>query len=111
MRQVLGGAGMLTEWGQGCQFSSSGGDSTGECDPIMDLADSRLSSWIDWYWSGPLMDGTKLCLNSTAVAFPNSLFCLLFFFIIRMAAIGRGDRHLLPQLRALRGRHALADAL
>jgi hypothetical protein len=54
---VLGGAGMLTEWGQGCQFDGSGDESTGECDPIMDLADSRLTSWIDWYWTGQLMNG------------------------------------------------------
>ena len=46
---------MLTEWGQGCQFSDS--SSTGECDPVMDLADERLMSWIDWYWSSQLVDG------------------------------------------------------
>lgn len=45
---------MLTEWGQGCQLSQN---QTGECDPIMDLADSRLMSWIDWYWTGALLDG------------------------------------------------------
>ncbi len=47
---------MLTEWGQGCQFASNS-NNTGECDPVMDLADSRLISWIDWYWSGALLDG------------------------------------------------------
>ncbi len=45
---------MLTEWGQGCEFP---GSNIGECDPIMDLADSHLMSWIDWYWTGALMNG------------------------------------------------------
>ena len=47
---------MLTEWGQGCQFASDSSN-TGECDPVMDLADSRLISWIDWYWSEALLKG------------------------------------------------------
>jgi hypothetical protein len=53
--QVLGGASMLTEWGQGCEFPA--GTETGECDPVMDLADAHLFSWIDWYWTGALMNG------------------------------------------------------
>jgi hypothetical protein len=54
IHQVLGGAGMLTEWGQGCQFNHN---NTGECGPVMDLADSRLTSWIDWYWQEQLSPG------------------------------------------------------
>jgi hypothetical protein len=48
---------MLTEWGQGCQFNHN---NTGECGPVMDLADSRLVSWIDWYWQEQLSPGEPL---------------------------------------------------
>ena len=50
----LGGSAMLTEWGQGCE-PYNGND--GECDPIMNLADEHLVSWIEWYWTGHLMNG------------------------------------------------------
>lgn len=53
--KVLGGAAMLTEWGQGC--IGTGGGLTGECDPIMNLADEHLIGWTDWYWTGTLMNG------------------------------------------------------
>ena len=49
----LGGAAMLTEWGQGCSPTRN---DTGECDPIMDSADEYLTSWIDWYWQTDLLD-------------------------------------------------------
>lgn len=52
--QQLGGSAMLTEWGQGCE-PYNGND--GECQPIMNLADDHLLSWIEWYWSGRLMNG------------------------------------------------------
>jgi hypothetical protein len=48
---------MLTEWGQGCQFNHN---NTGECGPVMDLADSRLVSWVDWYWQEQLSPGEPL---------------------------------------------------
>jgi endoglycosylceramidase len=44
---------MMTEWGLGCDPTNGVID---ECDPIMDLADEYLTSWIDWWWTGPLMD-------------------------------------------------------
>jgi endoglycosylceramidase len=49
----LGGSAMMTEWGLGCDPTNGVID---ECDPIMDLADEYLTSWIDWWWTGPLMD-------------------------------------------------------
>lgn len=43
----LGGAMMLTEWGQGCDPASG---LVEECHAIMDLADSRLMSWQNWFF-------------------------------------------------------------
>ena len=49
----LGGAAMLTEWGQGCSPTRN---DTGECNPIMNAMDEYLTSWIDWYWQTDLLD-------------------------------------------------------
>lgn len=38
---------------QGCSPASG---LTDECNAIMDMADERLVSWIDWYWQGELMN-------------------------------------------------------
>lgn len=60
----LGGSTMLTEWGQGCDptFGHSA-----ECDPIMNLADEHLMSWIDWWWTGPLMNGWDATDDAIAI--------------------------------------------
>ena len=62
--RVLGGSVMLTEWGQGCD-PTNGADA--QCDPIMDMADERLVSWIDWYWTGPLMNGWDATDGAVAI--------------------------------------------
>jgi endoglycosylceramidase len=51
--RILGGSAMMTEWGLGCDPTYG---ITEECNPIMDLADEYLTSWIDWWWTGPLMN-------------------------------------------------------
>lgn len=51
--RILGGSAMMTEWGLGCDPTYG---ITDECNPIMDLADEYLMSWIDWWWTGPLMN-------------------------------------------------------
>jgi len=43
----LGGAAMLTEWGQGCDPNNG---LVEECAAIMDLADERFMSWAVWYF-------------------------------------------------------------
>ncbi len=45
--RMLGGAAMLTEWGQGCDPANG---LIEECNAIMDLADERLMSWASWYF-------------------------------------------------------------
>lgn len=54
--RLLGGSAMLTEWGQGCSPTNG---MTDECNAIMDMADERLVSWIDWYWIGEVMSWTQ----------------------------------------------------
>jgi endoglycosylceramidase len=47
----LGGATMLTEWGQGCGYDSDDPyNPQGECHAIMDLGDKFFVSWTDWYF-------------------------------------------------------------
>ena len=43
----VGGSMMLTEWGQGCDPASGLVD---ECNAIMNLADTYLTSWVSWYF-------------------------------------------------------------
>lgn len=62
--RILGGAAMMTEWGLGCDPTYG---ITDECDPIMDLADSHLMSWTDWWWTGPLMNGWHATPESIAI--------------------------------------------
>lgn len=62
--RVLGGSTMLTEWGQGCDPTYG---NSAECDPVMNLADEYLVSWIDWYWTGPLMNGWQATDESIAI--------------------------------------------
>ncbi len=62
----IGGAMMLTEWGQECNFNNDGVDSDplSECNQIMDLADRNLISWTDWYFGGNLNDYWNLSENA-----------------------------------------------
>jgi hypothetical protein len=62
----LGGAMMLTEWGQACDFDSAGVDidPQSECNQIMDGADRNLLSWTDWYFGGNLNDNWELSENA-----------------------------------------------
>lgn len=54
-----GGAAMLTEWGQACDFNNQDpSDPTTECNAIMDLADQHLFSWTDWYF-GERLEGSN----------------------------------------------------
>jgi endoglycosylceramidase len=43
----LGGAAMLTEWGQGCDPPNG---LVEECDAIMNLSDEHFTSWTSWYF-------------------------------------------------------------
>jgi len=61
----LGGSYMLTEWGQGCDPTTPEGSL--ECNAVMDLADSHLTSWIDWYW-GEHLEGSGFDATDEAVA-------------------------------------------
>ncbi len=47
----IGGATMLTEWGQGCNYDNENyNDKENECNVIMDLGDQWFVSWTDWYF-------------------------------------------------------------
>lgn len=50
----IGGAAMLTEWGQGCNFDAEGeaSNAQSECNAIMDLAERHQMGWMDWYFGG-----------------------------------------------------------
>jgi endoglycosylceramidase len=60
----LGGSTMMTEWGLGCDPTY---DIIEECNPIMDLADEYLTSWIDWWWTGPLMNNWNVQSEAIAI--------------------------------------------
>jgi endoglycosylceramidase len=62
--RTIGGATMLTEWGQGCNFNDgeTHSDINSECNQIMDQADKHLVSWTDWYF------GESLTYNSFEIS-------------------------------------------
>jgi endoglycosylceramidase len=54
-----GGAAMLTEWGQACDFNNQNpSDPDIECNQVMDLADKHLIGWTDWYF-GERLEGSN----------------------------------------------------
>ena len=70
----IGGATMLTEWGQGCNYDHDDPyNPEGECHAIMDLADKFLVSWTDWYFGEhlnqpgfPLTENARLIFSRTS---------------------------------------------
>jgi endoglycosylceramidase len=55
----LGGAAMLTEWGQACDYDNEDVyNDQGECNAIMAFADDHLISWTDWYF-GERLSGSN----------------------------------------------------
>ena len=64
----IGGAAMLTEWGQGCDYDHGNpNNATSECSAIMDIADKYYLGWTDWYFSEHLADlGKNWALTENA---------------------------------------------
>ena len=69
----MGGAAMLTEWGQGCHFDTDSNDASSECVAIMDLADKHLMGWMDWYFQvrkGSMIQSSFLLYSPVIASVP-----------------------------------------
>jgi endoglycosylceramidase len=63
-----GGAAMVTEWGQACDFNNANNTLVNECNVIMDLADSHLiAGWTDWYFGESLTYNFAISENAAAI--------------------------------------------
>ncbi len=74
----VGGAAILSEWGQGCADQISSFDLTDpstfrECLAIMETADSNFMGWTDWYFGGR-MSGDWIDMHSEAGIAPWTIF-------------------------------------
>lgn len=66
--KTTGGAAMLTEWGQGCNFDADlPTDINSECNQIMDLADKHFMSWTDWYFGEHLNGRFEISDNAMQI--------------------------------------------